>query len=465
MKKLAMEHAAQMCPFLRNVSLSSSPAPHSSPLSHSLGDLCAASATFPGKKPIFEETSSSFDVAFRLFHGETGVVPLAKTCDRVSVKSGESDDGQISQSLSVIPALHASGITAEKKSSQSISTAKETTNAFSLMGYETAGEQDQEVCPYAAAFAGGLGASAATISLSVFGPSGPFSYDSFRSRGESSKEQQRRKEQEEKRRREEEASKERESLHEAEGEEWLKSGNCPIAKSYRAFSRVVPLIAAAIKPASGFHYKCPAPIIAMRAAVAKTSAMKALRPQALPIRTLAIGTIGMMLNIPLGVWREHCEKFSPQWIIAVHASVPLVAVLRKAALMPNYAMAFTIAASVIGQAIGARVERRRLKKLKEGTESAEVTDTLPGGSIASTSTNSNSSFKSAAIPRLPQRSVMLSKTRNDSRAVRVGASAGAGSCTAAAGKEGVSALVSSMAIGAGGGASANSPLKVAAAAH
>ncbi|CAI5497666.1 unnamed protein product [Closterium sp. Naga37s-1] len=349
-----------MCPFLRNVSLSSSPAPHSSPLSHSLGDLCAASATLPGKKPIFEETSSSFDVAFRLFHGETGVVPLAKTCDRVSVKSGESDDGQISQSLSVIPALNTSGITAEKKSSQSISTAKETTNAFSLMGYETAGEQDQEVCPYAAAFAGGLGASAATISLSVFGPSGPFSYDSFRSRGESSKEQQRRKEQEEKRRREEEASK---------------------------------------------------------------------------------------------------------WIIAVHASVPLVAVLRKAALMPNYAMAFTIAASVIGQAIGARVERRRLKQLKEGTESAEVADTLPGGSIASTSTNSNSSFKSAAIPRLPQRSVMLSKTRNDSRAVRVGASAGAGSCTAAAGKEGVSALVSSMAVGAGGGASAGSPLKVAAAAH
>ncbi|CAI5532534.1 unnamed protein product [Closterium sp. Naga37s-1] len=348
-----------MCPFLRNVSLSSSPAPHSSPLSHSLGDLCAASATLPGKKPIFEETSSSFDVAFRLFHGETGVVPLAKTCDRVSVKSGESDDGQISQSLSVIPALNTYGITAEKKSSQSISTAKETTNAFSLMGYETAGEQDQEVCPYAAAFAGGLGASAATISLSVFGPSGPFSYDSFRSRGESSKEQQRRKEQEEKRRREEEASK---------------------------------------------------------------------------------------------------------WIIAVHASVPLVAVLRKAALMPNYAMAFTIAASVIGQAIGARVERRRLKKLKEGSEDAELADTLSSSSISSTS--SSSSFKSAATPRLPQRSVMLSKTRNESRAVRVGAAAaGAGSCKAAAGKEDVSALVSSMAVGAGGGASAGSPLKVAAAAH
>ncbi|CAI5464269.1 unnamed protein product [Closterium sp. Yama58-4] len=399
MKKLAMEHAAQMCPFLRNVSLSSCSAPHLAPLSHSLGDLCPASAALSGKKPIFEETSSSFEVAFRLFHGETGVVPLAKTSDLVSVKSGESNDGQISQSLSVNPTLHASAITAEK-SSQSVSTAKDTTNAFSLTGYETAGEQDQEVCPYAAAFAGGLGASAATISLSVFGPSGPFT---------------------------------------------------------------------AIRPPAGIQYRCPAPIIALRAAVAKTPAMKALRPQALPIRTLAIGTIGMMLNIPLGVWREHCEKFSPQWIIAVHASVPLVAVLRKAALMPKYAMAFTIAASVIGQAIGARVERRRLKKIKEGSENAEVADTVSGGSIATTSssiTNSSSSFKSAAIPMLPQRSVMLSKARSKSRAVRVrAAAAGAGSCKAAAGKEGVGALVSSMAVGAGGGASAGSPLKVAAAAH
>ncbi|CAI5943187.1 unnamed protein product [Closterium sp. NIES-64] len=353
-----MEHAAQMCPFLRNVSLSSS-SPHSAPLSHSLGDLCPASAALPGKNPIFEETSSSFEVAFRLFHGETGVVPLAKTSDVASVNSGEINDGQISQSLSVIPALHATGITAEKKSLQSISTAKDTTQAFSLMGYETAEEQDQDVCPYAAAFAGGLGASAATISLSVFGPSGPFSYDSFRSRGESSKEQQRRKEQEEKRRREEEASK---------------------------------------------------------------------------------------------------------WIIAVHASVPLVAVLRKAALMPKYAMAFTIAASVIGQAIGARLERRRLKKIKEGSENAKVADTISGGSIATTSssiTNSSSSFKSAAIPRLPQRSVMLSKTRSECRAV----AAGTGSCKAAAGKEGVGALVSSVAVGAGGGASAGSALKVAAVAH
>ncbi|GJP38158.1 hypothetical protein CLOM_g22595 [Closterium sp. NIES-68] len=458
-KKFAMEHAAQMCPFLRNVSLSSSSTAHSSPISHSLGDLCPASAALPGKKPIFEETSSSFEVAFRLFHGEEGVVPLAKPADflpAVPAKSGKIEDAETRLSLSSRPTLPVLESTAEKQTSH-------------LKALEPAGEQDQEVCPYVAAFAGGMGASAATISLSVFGPSGPFSYDSFRSRGESNKEQQRRKEQEEKRRREEEAAKERESVHEAEGEEWLASGNCPIAKSYRAFSRVVPLIAAAIRPASGIQYRCPAPIIALRAAVAKTPAMKALRPQALPIRTLAIGTLGMMLNIPLGVWREHCEKFSPQWIIAVHASVPLVAVLRKAALMPKYAMAFTIAASVIGQAIGARVERTRLRKLKEAVEGAELTENITDDSTARTS-SSSSSLK--AVPMLPQRSVALSKSRSEYRVASKGppAAAAGGATTvpsgckaaAAAAKEGVGAFA--MSVG-GGGASGGSPLKVAAAAH
>ena len=93
--------------------------------------------------------------------------------------------------------------------------------------------------------------------------------------------------------------------------------------------------------------------------------MKTLRPQTLPVKTLAIGALGMMMNIPMGVWREHCEKFSPQWILAVHASVPFVAVLRKAALMPKYAMVFTIAASIIGQTIGAKAEKARLAKKRQ----------------------------------------------------------------------------------------------------
>lgn len=150
--------------------------------------------------------------------------------------------------------------------------------------------------------------------------------------------------------------------HEALGDEWLSTGKCPIARSYRAFNSVIPAVAAAFKPPAGVKYVCPPAIVALRAAVAKHPVMQALRPQALEVRVLSIATMGMFLNIPLGAWREHYEKFSPQWIMVVHASVPVVAILRKAALIPRYAMAFTIAASILGQAVGSRMERKKLAK-------------------------------------------------------------------------------------------------------
>ena len=122
----------------------------------------------------------------------------------------------------------------------------------------------------------------------------------------------------------------------------------------------MPLVAKALTPPPGMKYECPAAIVAARAALAKTPMAKALRPKSLPIKILAIGFLGLGLNIPLGMWREHCEKFSPQWVLVVHAAVPFVGMMRKAVLMPKYAMAFTIASCIIGQAIGARAERARL---------------------------------------------------------------------------------------------------------
>ena len=148
-------------------------------------------------------------------------------------------------------------------------------------------------------------------------------------------------------------------LHEADGD-WLATGKCPIAKTFRALNGVIPLVAKALTPPPGMKYECPPAIVAARAALAKTPAAKALRPKSLPIKILAIGFLGLGLNIPLGMWREHCEKFSPLWVLVVHAAVPFVGMMRKAVLMPKYAMAFTIASCIIGQAIGARAERARL---------------------------------------------------------------------------------------------------------
>lgn len=111
--------------------------------------------------------------------------------------------------------------------------------------------------------------------------------------------------------------------------------------------------------------KCPQAVVAARAALARTALVKNLRPQPLPAKMFAIALLGMAVNVPLGVWKEHTEKFSLSWFVAVHAAVPFIAMLRKSVLMPKTAMALTIGASILGQVIGSRAERHRLKAVVE----------------------------------------------------------------------------------------------------
>ncbi|KAJ6772938.1 PROTEIN putative-RELATED [Salix koriyanagi] len=248
-----------------------------------------------GKGPIFED-GPNFDMAFRLFHGRDGVVPLSER----SLSHAEKVEPQLT-----VPKFNP------------------------------------------------LAAKAATISLSSFGAGGPFSFDAFfkwnsqKKNSNSSKKGS--------------SSQGGQSNHEALSNEWLQTGNCPIAKSYQAVSRVLPIVAKVLKPPPGMNFKCPPAVIAARAAISQTSFAKNLRPQALPAKILVIGMLGMAVNVPLGIWREHTKKFSPSWFAAVHAAVPFIAMLRKSILMPKSAMALTIGASILGQVIGSRAERYRLK--------------------------------------------------------------------------------------------------------
>lgn len=56
-----------------------------------------------------------------------------------------------------------------------------------------------------------------------------------------------------------------------------------------------------------------------------------------------MGGTAVAANLPCGMWREHTRKFSPQWFLAVHATIPFVAMLRKAVLMPKWAILLTVA--------------------------------------------------------------------------------------------------------------------------
>ena len=109
------------------------------------------------------------------------------------------------------------------------------------------------------------------------------------------------------------------------------------------------------------RYHCPKPIVMMRAALAKTSIVRALRPEGIEVKLLAVALASSMLNVPFGMLREHTKKFSPQWFLVVHATIPFIAMFRKAVVMPPYAILFTVAAAIGGQAIGAKAEKRRLE--------------------------------------------------------------------------------------------------------
>lgn len=43
---------------------------------------------------------------------------------------------------------------------------------------------------------------------------------------------------------------------------------------------------------------------------------------------LSVAIIVFMINLPFGYWRDLVDKFSLQWILAVHLPVPFVILLR-----------------------------------------------------------------------------------------------------------------------------------------
>ncbi|KAK7309495.1 hypothetical protein RJT34_06267 [Clitoria ternatea] len=297
----------QMCPFLRNIN---------EPTNFSFSSTNFSIPVHRAKGPIFED-GPSFDMAFKLFHGKDGVIPLFE----------KSNDHHGNTEADSLPAFNP------------------------------------------------LAGKAATISLSAFG--GPFGFWNFSEKWKKQKNT--------------ESSDKKElssqnggiSKHEALGNEWLANGNCPIAKSYRAVSCVLPLVATAFQPPTGMKLRCPPAVVAARAALARTAFVKNLRPQPLPAKMLVIAALGMAVNVPFGMWKEHTKKFSLSWFAAVHAAVPFIAMLRKSVVMPKSAMALTIGASILGQVIGSRAERIRLKaiaemgKVKTETVSTTMTSHTP----------------------------------------------------------------------------------------
>lgn len=137
-------------------------------------------------------------------------------------------------------------------------------------------------------------------------------------------------------------------------------GKCPMRKYFGG-----SIVGGLLPLAANGRLECPRAVVAMRSAIAGLKPVRLVRPQSLPIRSLALAFTTIAANIPCGMWREHTKKFSAEWFLAVHATIPVIAMLRKAILMPKWALALTIAGAVAGQQGGALVERSRLTMQKK----------------------------------------------------------------------------------------------------
>jgi hypothetical protein len=77
------------------------------------------------------------------------------------------------------------------------------------------------------------------------------------------------------------------------------------------------------------------------------------------VKIALVSVLCLLLNIPLGMMRERSRKFSLQWILWIHASIPLIIVLRIWLKLHWAAIPINIAAAVLGQFIGGVPEKQK----------------------------------------------------------------------------------------------------------
>ncbi|MGE5402660.1 MAG: hypothetical protein ACM3S2_19865 [Ignavibacteriales bacterium] len=72
-----------------------------------------------------------------------------------------------------------------------------------------------------------------------------------------------------------------------------------------------------------------------------------------------VGIMVFLINLPFGYWRSKVKKFSVQWFLAVHMSVPFVYTIRVYAGIGWHLVTFPvlIGSYFMGQFIGARYIR------------------------------------------------------------------------------------------------------------
>ncbi|MFQ5354054.1 MAG: hypothetical protein ACE5DR_03815 [Thermodesulfobacteriota bacterium] len=74
---------------------------------------------------------------------------------------------------------------------------------------------------------------------------------------------------------------------------------------------------------------------------------------------ILITIFAFVLNLPFGYLRGKSRKFSFQWFLYIHLPIPFVIVFRLLAGFSMKIVPIVLAASILGQVVGARIDRFR----------------------------------------------------------------------------------------------------------
>ena len=85
------------------------------------------------------------------------------------------------------------------------------------------------------------------------------------------------------------------------------------------------------------------------------------------MKILFVSAICLLINIPMGRRRERYPKFSWQWILWIHASIPLIIFLRIWLRLHPIAIPINIASAIAGQIIGAAPVKRAREAARVST--------------------------------------------------------------------------------------------------
>jgi hypothetical protein len=70
---------------------------------------------------------------------------------------------------------------------------------------------------------------------------------------------------------------------------------------------------------------------------------------------IVTAALAFFLNVPLGLWRVRCRRYSAEWFAAIHASIPVIVGLRIAFEVPWAWAPLFVSLAVAGQWIGGRI--------------------------------------------------------------------------------------------------------------